>query len=118
MACVLIYAVFPVRTYLDQRAATRRAHEQIAVISELNERLEDQVGGLGTPDEVERIAREDYGMVRPGEEPYSHPPAAHPDDHHDHDDRSAGLDRVHAHHDRPLTPRSGPGPRRVAGCRP
>ncbi len=75
VACVLIYAVFPVRTYLDQRAATRRAHEQIAEISEVNERLEDKVAALGTPDEVERIAREDYGMVRPGEESYSHPPA-------------------------------------------
>lgn len=71
VACVLIYAVFPVRTYLDQRAATRRAHEQIAEISEVNERLEERVEALGTDDEVERIAREDYGMVRPGEESYS-----------------------------------------------
>lgn len=70
VACVLIYAVFPVRTYLDQRAATRRAQEQIEVISEQNDKLEDRVAALGTDDEVERIAREDYGMVLPGEESY------------------------------------------------
>ncbi|HKH07080.1 MAG TPA: septum formation initiator family protein, partial [Acidimicrobiales bacterium] len=70
VAGVLIYAVFPVRTYLDQRAATRRAQEQIEVISEQNARLEEQVGRLDTDEEVERIAREQYGLVRPGEEPY------------------------------------------------
>jgi cell division protein FtsB len=70
VACVLIYAVFPVRTYLDQRAATRRAHEQIEVISEQNDRLEERVEALGSGEEIERIAREEYGMVRPGEESY------------------------------------------------
>jgi hypothetical protein len=75
VAGVLIYAVFPVRTYLDQRAATRRAQEQIEVISEQNARLEEQVGRLDTDEEVERIAREQYGLVRPGEEPYGMLPA-------------------------------------------
>jgi cell division protein FtsB len=70
VACVLIYAVFPVRTYLDQRAATRRAHERIEVISEQNDRLEERVEALGSDEVVERIAREDYGMVKPGEESY------------------------------------------------
>jgi hypothetical protein len=70
VAGVLVYAVFPVRTYLDQRAATRRAHERIEVISEQNDRLEEQVELLGTEDEIERLAREDYNMVRPGEESY------------------------------------------------
>jgi cell division protein FtsB len=78
VACVLIYAVFPVRTYLDQRAATQRAREQIEVISEQNDRLEERVESLGNDDVVERIAREDYGMVKPGEESYGILPPPEP----------------------------------------
>jgi cell division protein FtsB len=70
LAGVLIYAVFPVRTYLDQRAATDRAREQIEMLDQENDRLEDRAESLGRDEEIERLAREDYGMVRPGEESY------------------------------------------------
>jgi cell division protein FtsB len=80
VAGVMIYAVFPVRTYLDQRAATRRAEEQIEVLGQENGRLEEQVERLNTDDEVERIAREQYGLVKPGEEAYGLLPAPTTDD--------------------------------------
>jgi cell division protein FtsB len=70
LAGVLIYAVFPVRTYLDQRAATDRSREQIEMLDRENDRLEDRAESLGRDEEIERLAREDYGMVRPGEESY------------------------------------------------
>jgi cell division protein FtsB len=35
-----------------------------------NDRLEDRAESLGRDEEIERLAREDYGMVRPGEESY------------------------------------------------
>jgi Septum formation initiator len=75
LAGVLIYAVFPVRTYLDQRAATDRSREQIEMLSRANERLEDRAESLRTDDEIERLAREQYGLVKPGEESYGVLPA-------------------------------------------
>jgi cell division protein FtsB len=71
LTAVLIYAVFPVRTYLDQRAATQRAREQVEVISQENERLAEYLEDLREAETVEEIARRDYGMVFPGEEPYA-----------------------------------------------
>jgi cell division protein FtsB len=70
LAGVLVYAVFPVRTYLDQRAATDRSREQIEMLSRANDRLEDRADDLRTDDEIERLAREQYGLVKPGEESY------------------------------------------------
>lgn len=68
---VLIYAIFPVRTYLDQRSATQRTHEELDVLTEANERLADRAEQLRDDEVVEEIARRDYGLVLPGEEPYA-----------------------------------------------
>jgi hypothetical protein len=70
VAAVLVYAIFPVRTYLDQRAATQRANEQLEVISRENERLAEEAEQLRKPEYVEQLARRDHGMVYPGEESY------------------------------------------------
>jgi len=67
---VFVYSIFPVRTYLDQRAATQRARERLEIISQENERLADQAEELRDPETVEEIARRDYGLVLPGEESY------------------------------------------------
>ncbi|HEY8523570.1 MAG TPA: septum formation initiator family protein [Acidimicrobiales bacterium] len=71
LAGVGIYAVFPVRTMLDQRAATERSREQIEMLHRENERLERRAAELRTDEEIERLAREQYGYVMPGEEPYA-----------------------------------------------
>ena len=70
LAVVLIYAIFPVRTYLEQRAATQRARERIDKLSEANAELEQRKEQLRDDDTVEEIARRDYQLVFPGEESY------------------------------------------------
>jgi cell division protein FtsB len=67
---LLVYAVFPVRTYLSQRSDTNRAREQLEVLSEENKRLEQRADELRDPETVEEIARRDHNLVRPGEESY------------------------------------------------
>lgn len=75
LAAMLIYAVFPVRTWLNQRAATERAREQIEVLSRENDRLEQRADDLRDPETVEEIARSELGWVMPGEESYGILPA-------------------------------------------
>jgi cell division protein FtsB len=70
LAVVLIYAIFPVRTYLEQRAATQRARERIDKLSEANAELEQRKEQLRDDETVEEIARRDYLLVFPGEESY------------------------------------------------
>lgn len=72
---LLVYAVFPVRTYLNQRSDTDRAREQLEVLSEENDRLEQRADELRDPETVEEIARRDHNLVMPGEEPYAIMPA-------------------------------------------
>jgi cell division protein FtsB len=78
---LLVYAVFPVRTYLGQRSDTDRAREQRDVLSEENERLERRADDLRDPETVEEIARRDHNLVMPGEESYAilPPPEAAPE---------------------------------------
>lgn len=90
LAAVLIYAIFPVRTYLDQRAATDRARTQIEVLTEENRRLEELRERLQDEEEVIRIARRDYGLIFPGEDAYGILPA--PEDTDDDDDEGTGDD--------------------------
>ncbi|HYZ99763.1 MAG TPA: septum formation initiator family protein [Acidimicrobiales bacterium] len=68
---VVVYAVFPVRTWLNQRADTDRRQEQLEVIDEEADRLEQRVEDLQDPETIEEIARRDYGLVKPGEESYN-----------------------------------------------
>jgi cell division protein FtsB len=75
---LLVYAVFPVRTYLSQRSDTNRAREQLDVLSEENERLEQRADELRDPETVEEIARRDHNLVMPGEESYAILPPPEP----------------------------------------
>jgi cell division protein FtsB len=68
---LLVYAVFPVRTYLSQRSDTNRAREQLDVLSEENQRLEQRADELRDPETIEEIARRDHNLVMPGEESYA-----------------------------------------------
>ncbi|MCU1452642.1 MAG: septum formation initiator [Acidimicrobiales bacterium] len=68
---VLFVAVFPTRTYLAQRAATRKADARLAQLAAEKRTLDAQATRLETPAEIERLAREWFGMVRPGEEAYA-----------------------------------------------
>jgi cell division protein FtsB len=74
----LFVFVFPVRTLLAQRDERARVHDQIELLEEQSGTLEQEAERLQTDSEVERLARERYNLVRPGETPYAVVPEPDP----------------------------------------
>ncbi len=72
---VLFVAVFPTRTYIAQRRSIEAAERRVVVLSAENDKLASRVQRLDTDAEIERLAREQYNLVRPGEEAYAILPA-------------------------------------------
>ena len=72
---VLFVAVFPTRTWLAQRQDLEATERKVAVLAAQNASLEARVTRLNTDAEIERLAREQYNLVRPGEEAYAILPA-------------------------------------------
>ena len=70
--------VYPTRTYLDQRKQIASAQDRLDVLNTQTRSLERDTERLRGDAEVERIAREQYGLVRPGETPYVIVPATTP----------------------------------------
>ncbi|MDP8986810.1 MAG: septum formation initiator family protein [Actinomycetota bacterium] len=76
---VLFATVFPTRTFLAQRSAVGAAEERLTVLTEQNQLLEERARLLEDDAEIERLAREEYHLVRPGEKAYAVlPPSAPP----------------------------------------
>ncbi len=73
---VVGYAVLPTRSWLAQRGEIDQLESDIAAMEESNAALQARAESLKTLVEVERIARADLGLVRPGEEVYAVLPAA------------------------------------------
>lgn len=44
--------------------------EEVRMLREKNARLEEEKARLYKPEEIEKVAREELGMVKPGEVPY------------------------------------------------
>jgi hypothetical protein len=63
--------VFPTRSFLSQRAEIADAKEQLSVLDQQNKALADQAAKLRDDAEIERLAREQYNLVKPGEEAYA-----------------------------------------------
>jgi cell division protein FtsB len=70
--------VYPTRTYLAQREQIQHAQARLEVLRQQTAALERDTARLRGDAEVERIAREEYGLVRPGETPYVIVPGATP----------------------------------------
>ena len=72
VSCVgLLFAfVYPTRTFLEQRDQMQRARQQLSVLDRENSKLEAESAKLQNDAEIERIAREKYGLVKPGERPF------------------------------------------------
>jgi cell division protein FtsL len=67
----LLFAfVYPTRTFLDQRADTHKARSQLEMLQAENARLGREAKRLSTDSEIEQLAREKYGLVKPGERPF------------------------------------------------
>ena len=63
--------VFPTRTWLEQRAATTETSDRLDQLRERNEALLGRIEQLQSDEEIERLAREQYQLVYPGEEAYA-----------------------------------------------
>jgi cell division protein FtsB len=78
VAVVLLVFVFPTRTYLSQRRQLTSAANQLQLLDQQNAQLTAQVARLQTDSEIERLAREQYHLVRPGERAFAILPAPAP----------------------------------------
>jgi cell division protein FtsB len=68
---LLFVVVFPVQAWMRQRDDLRTSERRLEVIREERQRLERAAQRLDDPKEIERLARELYGMVRPGEQAWA-----------------------------------------------
>jgi len=75
LVAALFVFVFPTRTYLAQRAETQRTQAQLDVLDEQNDALSARITALQTDEEIERLAREQFDLVRPGEQAFAVLPA-------------------------------------------
>jgi cell division protein FtsB len=71
VVAILFVGVFPTKGVLAQRAAIVAAEEQLRTVEAHNDELQARVDALHTSAEIERIAREQYNLVFPGEEAYA-----------------------------------------------
>jgi len=62
---------FPVRTYLEQRHRVAAAEQRLRLLDEQTRDVRAQRRAIEDPSEVVRIARDRFGMVKPGEQPWA-----------------------------------------------
>ena len=68
---ILFGAVYPTRTYLAQQRDLRATHHRLELFKKQNGRLEAEAKRLESDEEIERIARARFNLVKPGEEAYA-----------------------------------------------
>jgi cell division protein FtsB len=85
VVALLFAFVFPARTLLAQRQRSDEERERLELLREQTRKLEEETIRLQDNAEIERIAREQYNFLLPGERPYvvvppptSAPPATAP----------------------------------------
>ena len=66
----ILGGVFPFRQMFAHHRQVDAAEQQLADLQAANAELEGEIAKLQSPVEVERIAREQFGLVRPGETGY------------------------------------------------
>lgn len=72
---ITLAGVFPFRQIIAQDRQVETTREKLAALVAENEALETQADALQTDTEIERIAREEIGLVRPGEVGYTVEPS-------------------------------------------
>ena len=86
---LLVHDIFGAHGFIAMRRTQKEIEEireQIGKINNENKSLTDQVNSLKTdPKAIERIAREEMGLARPGELIYKLPDSAKPGDPQKHD---------------------------------
>jgi cell division protein FtsL len=71
LVAIMFLFVFPTRSYLAQQRQVGSARKAVAALKVQNDQLERQAKRLQTPSEIERLAREQFNMVLPGEQAYT-----------------------------------------------
>ncbi len=72
---VLVVTALPTRQWLDNRRSIAAAESQLSDIRAANEQSQAAAESLKSGAELERLAREQYGYAKPGEEVYHVLPA-------------------------------------------
>lgn len=67
---VMVVGLVPFRQIVTQRNSVEAAEERLENLTKANVLLAEEIEALNTSVEVERRAREDFGLVRPGETAY------------------------------------------------
>jgi cell division protein FtsB len=62
---------YPTRTFLEQRAQLSQQQAKLDRLAAQNQSLSGEASRLQNTAEIERIARQDYGLVQPGQEAYA-----------------------------------------------
>ena len=70
LVAILFVFVFPTRSYLAQRRQVSSAQHDVDVLRAQNDQLAAQAAELQTPAAIERMAREQFHLVFPGEQVY------------------------------------------------
>ena len=65
-----VSGILPFRQLVSQQRQIERTQNQLSALEHENQVLSEDIEMLGTDAEIERIAREQYGLVRPGEVAY------------------------------------------------
>jgi cell division protein FtsB len=71
LVAMMFLFVFPTRSYLAQKRQIGKAAHAVEVLEAQNEVLARQASRLKTRSEIERLAREQFNMVMPGEQAYN-----------------------------------------------
>ena len=70
LVAILFVFVFPTRSYLAQRRQVSSAQHDVDLLKQQNDKLEAQARKMQMPAEIERMAREQFHRVFPGEQVY------------------------------------------------
>ena len=68
---ITLAGIFPFRQMIAQQRQVDQTQARLEALIEENHRLEATAAALESAPEVERLAREQYGLVRPGETGYT-----------------------------------------------
>jgi cell division protein FtsB len=64
---LMFLGVIPLRSYQTQRHDLAANRERLSMLKDRNARLEKRAALLQTDTEIERVARQQFGMVKPGQ---------------------------------------------------
>jgi cell division protein FtsB len=67
---IVLAGVFPFRQLIAQERLVDNTRDKLDVLVVENTLLQEQIDAVQSPAELERIAREQYGMAEPGETTY------------------------------------------------